>query len=93
MGSTSQENLALACSHCNNGKAADLTAIDPLGGELVRLFNPRQQVWRDHFALEGAAIVGITPVGRATVRLLRMNAVERLEERQRLQAKGRYPRV
>lgn len=91
MGSTAEENLALACAQCNSAKAADLTGIDPLSDEIVRLFNPREQQWRDHFALEGAMIVGLTPVGRATVRLLRMNTVERVEERQRLQAKGRYP--
>lgn len=45
-GATNEENLALACLECNLHKGTDLTTFDPLSGELVRLFHPRQQVWR-----------------------------------------------
>jgi hypothetical protein len=39
------------------------------------LFNPRTQAWSDHFqwSQDGAIIVGLTPVGRATVEALRLN--------------------
>ncbi len=41
----------------------------------MRLFNPREQSWDEHFAWtdSGARIVGKTAVGRATVKALRLN--------------------
>ena len=80
-GETSEANLALACHQCNLHKGADLTGIDPANGALVRLFHPRAQAWADHFRWRGVAIVGRTPTGRATVRVLSMNARDRLELR------------
>ena len=48
--------------------------MDPLTGQLVRLFHPRTDRWTDHFELDRARIAGKTPVGRATVQVLAMNA-------------------
>jgi len=90
-GQTKHENLALACLQCNRHKGSDLATIDPDNGEIVALFNPRHQVWNEHFTLNNAQISGITPTGRATVRLLMLNAPSRLLERQVLIAQGRYP--
>jgi hypothetical protein len=73
--------LALACDRCNFCKATNLSSIDPDTGEMVRLFNPRQDAWDEHFALDGLRIVGLTPTGRATARLLQMNARHRMELR------------
>lgn len=67
-------NLALACQHCNLHKGPNLSGIDPDSGQVVALFNPRTQSWQEHFRMEGEWIVGTTPVGRATVRVLAMNA-------------------
>jgi hypothetical protein len=47
-GLTEEVNLWLACSLCNDHKADRIAAPDPLSGEVVRLFNPRQQSWCDH---------------------------------------------
>lgn len=90
-GQTVSENLALACVECNLHKGTDLTAIDPVDGVIVPLFNPRKQVWSEHFALAGARLVGQTQTGRATVALLGLNNPARLLERQSLIAAGRYP--
>ncbi len=90
-GYTISDNLALACQLCNRYKGADLTAPDPLTDEITLLFNPRTQAWGDHFRLQGVEIVGLTPTGRATVELLRLNQVVRLLDRERLRAAGRYP--
>lgn len=90
-GSNTRENLALACLPCNRRKGSDLTAIDPISGAIVPLYNPRSQSWDDHFRLEAAVIVGQTPVGRATVLLLRLNDPVRVDNRRRLIAVGRYP--
>jgi hypothetical protein len=56
----------------------------------VLLFNPRAQLWNEHFSLEGVRIVGQTPTGRATVVLLRLNDPARLIQRQALIEAGRY---
>ncbi len=89
-GQTTSKNLALACLPCNRHKGSDLTSIDPNSGEIVRLFNPRVQSWADHFSLDGARIVGLTPTGRATIFLLRLNSSIRLVERQALIEQGLY---
>jgi 5-methylcytosine-specific restriction endonuclease McrA len=78
-GRTVMQNLALACLRCNVHKGSDLTGIDPADGTVVRLFDPRSDAWAQHFAVNDAAtIIGITPTGRTTVALLRMNTVERV---------------
>jgi len=74
-GQTEAENLWLACSLCNDHKGDRVAALDPETGVVVRLFNPRGQLWVDHFAWtqEGERIVGRTPIGRATVLALNLN--------------------
>jgi hypothetical protein len=49
------------------------------------LFNPRGDAWSDHFAVQGGRILGLTPKGRATARLLNMNAPRRVELRKECQ--------
>lgn len=73
--------LAWACNRCNAYKGPNLSSVDPMTGQIVLLFNPRQDRWEDHFALDGGEVVGLTQVGRATVRLLHMNAEHRVELR------------
>lgn len=90
-GETNETNLALACTTCNSAKGPNLTGLDPLSGSVAALFNPRQQRWERHFRLEGATIVGLTQTGRATVRVLRMNSIKRVDERLYLQMSQRYP--
>lgn len=80
-GATEIENLALACWRCNRHKGSDLTSFDPQTRQLSLLFNPRTQVWTEHFAYEREMIIGLTPEGRATVNLLRLNSDNRLIER------------
>jgi hypothetical protein len=43
------ENLAFACVFCNRYKGSDIATVDPVTGEAVRLFDPRQDSWGDHF--------------------------------------------
>jgi hypothetical protein len=80
-GSTDATNLALACHHCNLHKGPNLSGIDPGSGALTPLFNPRLQAWEEHFSLQGVTIVGMTPQGRTTVRVLAMNKGARLQLR------------
>jgi len=90
-GETVSDNLVLACLKCNRRKGSDLSAIDPIDKVLVPLFNPRAEVWTEHFRLVGALIIGQTPTGRATVNLLQLNSEVRLERRQAMIEAGRYP--
>lgn len=88
-GSDDPENLALACNHCNLHKGPNLTGIDPETGVIVTLFNPRRDAWDLHFSSQGLQIIGLSPVGRATVHVLAMNAPTRIELRATL---GPWPR-
>lgn len=74
-------DLALACDRCNAHKGPNLASIDEKSGELVSLFNPRMDAWSDHFRFRGSEIVGLTPMGRATARLLNMNGPRRRQLR------------
>jgi hypothetical protein len=74
-GLTEQDNLWLACSLCNDAKGYRIAFEDPGSGEVVRLFNPRHQDWHVHFrwSEDGCLIIGLTPIGRATVVALHLN--------------------
>ena len=80
-GLTEANNLAYACARCNRFKGSDLGSFDPQTGQFAFLFNPRTQFWEDHFIVTADRLVGITPAGRVTVKLLQMNLEERVAER------------
>lgn len=90
-GEDTPNNLAYACAQCNRFKGSDIASIDPETGDLVALFNPRTQDWQDHFQLTGFVISPVTATGRASVRLLQLNQIDRLLLRQELLSQGRYP--
>ena len=50
-GESTEDNLVIACLPCNRHKGSDLTSIDPLTGSITPLFNPRTQIWLEHFQL------------------------------------------
>jgi hypothetical protein len=83
-GTDDPSNLALACDRCNLHTGPNLSGIDPDTGDAVPLFHPRRDSWDDNFRWNGTEIVGITASGRATVRLLNMNAKRRLQLRKEL---------
>lgn len=90
-GPTEAENLAYACSFCNRHKGSDIGSIDWETGTFVRFFNPHADRWHEHFKLDGSEIVPLTKVGVVTAQILQFNEVDRLLERQELQALGRFP--
>ena len=75
------ENLALACIDCNLSKSSNIAGRDPQSSGIIALFDPRRDVWADHFQLVGAYIVGATAIGRATIAVLNMNSDYQLELR------------
>src|SRR5437762_6157596 len=92
-GLSEEENLWLACSLCNDHKANRIAAVDPVTGETVRLFDPRHQLWNEHFRWNktGDRIIGITATGRATVAALHLNRPSLVAARQAWVAVGWHP--
>lgn len=74
-GATTEENLRLACRRCNEFKGTQTHALDAESRQNAALFNPRTQNWNDHFrwSADGTEIIGISPMGRATVIALKLN--------------------
>ena len=74
-GLTNFANLCLCCFWCNNFKKSRTHALDSLTGQNVRLFNPRLDLWQEHFRWSPTAtrIIGRTAIGRVTVISLRLN--------------------
>ncbi len=91
-GETVSDNLCLACLDCNRHKGSDVASFDPETEAVTLLFNPRQQRWADHFRLDGARIVPLSPEGRVTVFVLKLNDELRIRARRALMNAGRYPR-
>jgi HNH endonuclease len=95
-GPTEAENLAYACLICNRNKGSDVGSfVPPLSNQrFVRFYNPRTDLWPDHFAMsepDDVTICPLTEIGDVTARILDFNGSERLLERRALKEVGRYP--
>ena len=90
-GATILTNLAYACAQCNRNKGSDIASVDPETGQPEFLYNPRTQIWENHFQLDGPLIVPLTATGRATARLFQLNQIDRVLLRKELIAISRYP--
>ena len=77
----SLDNLSMSCHRCILHKGTNLSTIDPETDELVQVFTPRPDTWEEHFQIADFVIIGLTDMGRATVRLLAMNTPQRVELR------------
>lgn len=85
------QNTCWACAGCNAAKGTNVAGYDPDTDELVPLFNPRRDTWEAHFVWDGPILRGRTPVGRATIEVLRINDPERVDHRRVLIAAGLFP--
>jgi hypothetical protein len=91
-GDDTDDNLCLACYDCNIYKGSNVAALDPLTRAATKLYDPRQQLWDDHFRINPeAALTGLTPEGRVTIYVLRMNDEERVKQRLSELITGDYP--
>ena len=90
-GLTIPDNLAWACPGCNLHKSNRIESLDPEMGISVPLFNPRTQVWLEHFQFVNRLVIGLTPTGRATVAILDLNQPRRLLIRQAEEMFGLFP--
>ncbi|GAP96361.1 HNH endonuclease [Leptolyngbya sp. NIES-2104] len=80
-GTTTEDNLALACKLCNTFKGSDIASIDPETDEITALYHPRRDRWSEHFQLENAAFIPLSDRARTTIRLLQLNRSRILKER------------
>ncbi len=92
-GSNEVKNLAQACHGCNWHKADRTEAEDPVTKLMTPLFNPRQQKWSEHFAWNKdlTHVIGLTPIGRATVEALQLNRENLLSYREAIYVLGEHP--
>ena len=92
-GTTSEENLWLACRRCNEFKGAQTYGKDLETGDLIALFNPREQVWEEHFYWdeEGTKVLAKTACGGATIGALNMNNPEIVVTRRHWLSVGWWP--
>ena len=91
-GTTISENLALSCHGCNLHKSSKVEGFDTISEKTVRLFHPRNDEWNEHFiwANEFSVIVGLTPIGRATVETLQLNRKGLINQRKMLRLYGEH---
>ena len=89
------ENLAWSCLGCNFYKFTATHAFDLLTGEIVSLFNPRHDVWNAHFQWQEncTTLLGLTPIGRATILRLKLNRQGLVNLRKVLFEAGKHPPV
>jgi hypothetical protein len=92
-GETVLDNLALACPGCNGHKYAKTHAPDPVDGVVVPLYHPRKHNWPEHFRWSDdfIHIIGLTPIGRATIGALQLNRTGLVNMRRVLFAVGLHP--
>jgi HNH endonuclease len=92
-GTTDFENLAYACFLCNRLKSNKLKIFDTSTQKWVSLFNPRSDIWSEHFAWneDTTKMIGITAIGRCTVKELKLNREKLIEYRNCIIPFGEHP--
>jgi hypothetical protein len=90
-GKTILENLAHSCPICNNAKGTDISTFLEDEEQLIHLFNPRKNNWFEHFEVNDGLIMPKSDVGAATIKLLKLNEIDRILERLDLTYANLYP--
>ena len=78
---------------CNRYKSDLVAAYDAITEADVPLFHPQKDRWIGHFSWneDSTEIVGLTPIGRATVVALKMNRQQMTRVRQMWVAMREHP--
>jgi hypothetical protein len=78
-GESQDDNLAYSCPECNFYKGSDIGTYFSIQEQVfVPFFNPRIDVWSDHFQEISGLIKPLSTKGEVTVRLLQINTPERI---------------
>jgi hypothetical protein len=81
-GRTESKNLALACQIRNWNKGSDLGTFLDDPSVLIRFYNPRTDIWGQHFEVESnGLILPKTKIAEATIKIFDFNHVESIIER------------
>lgn len=86
-------NLALACQGCNGYKSTKTEAFDAMSQTTVQFYNPRRDLWNEHFVWSEnfTEIIGKTAKGRVTVTILKLNRQRVMNLRRILILSGEHP--
>lgn len=79
------------CTYCNRNKGSDIGSIMQPSKKFLRFYNPRKDIWSDHFELDGTTIRPLTEIAKVTSDILGFNHIDRIIERQILIELGKYP--
>lgn len=92
-GTDDLENLALACQGCNGHKSTKTEAFDTISQTTATFYNPRKDVWSEHFAWneDFTEIIGKTAKGRVTIKILKLNRQRVMNLRRILILAGEHP--
>ena len=92
-GKTVLSNLALSCPGCNKNKSHRVKATDPETNEVISLYNPRKDVWEKHFRWSDdfTQLIELSAIGRATIKVLKLNRKNLLNLRRLLYLFGEHP--
>ena len=84
-GETHADNLAYARQICNLSKGTDIYTFLDNPAIPVRFFNPRTDVWNEHFDLDkSGAVISKTSIGAATLKIFDLNHPESVIERREM---------
>ena len=94
-GSSEFGNLAYACFLCNRLKSNKIKSYDVISEKWISLYNPRTNVWEENFAWSEDAtnIIGISIIGRCTIKELKLNREKLIEYRTCLIFFGIHPPI
>lgn len=81
-GTNALSNLAYACFTCNVNKGADVGSLHDETNKFIGFYNPRTDIWPEHFRLHLFRIESLTDVGWVTAIMLQFNTPERIASRQ-----------
>jgi hypothetical protein len=90
-GPNTPNNLAFGCSPCNWKKGPNISTVLEFDSPLIPLFNPRTQDWFEHFEAKNGLLIPRTIIGEATIKLLDLNQLNKIEERFEMTLAGFYP--
>ena len=92
-GTDGLKNLALACQGCNGYKSVKIEAIDTISQTIAKFYNPRTDVWGEHFVWneDFTEIIGLTAKGRVTIKVLKLNRQRIINLRKILIMAGEHP--
>jgi hypothetical protein len=84
-GKTTASNLAYACQICNWNKGSDIATFLNNLRTPVRFFNPRIDIWDDHFDIEPTGFISEkTEIGAATIKIFDINQPDSIIERREM---------